>query len=70
MNTVFLEFKNWLEHSFYDRRKHGNEAGNSTTTEETEMEEETEGNEDTCQEVIKAEDDYYDGRTNSSSVNL
>lgn len=69
MNTVFLEFKNWLEHSFYDRRKHGNEAGNSTT-EETEMEEENEGNEDTCQEVIKAEDDYYDGRTNSSSVNL
>nr|XP_022314762.1 oxysterol-binding protein-related protein 9-like isoform X1 [Crassostrea virginica] len=40
-------------------RKHGNEAGNSTT-EETEMEEENEGNEDTCQEVIKAEDDYYD----------
>lgn len=69
MNTVFLEFKNWLEHSFYDRRKYGNEAGNSTT-EETEMEEENEGNEDTCQEVIKAEDDYYDGRTNSSSVNL
>ena len=34
------------------------------------MEEETEGNEDTCQEVIKAEDDFYDGRANGFSVNL
>lgn len=49
--------------SFHGRRQHGCAIENPVKSkEEEETEASTEGSEGICQQVITAEDDYYDGR--------